>query len=346
MDDLLLRDFESRLDEVESYWNHLAVSARIRETARPPVDNSESPPAGDATLSPGLRKVFDYASVIVALYGSVEDYVERLVEHCTVVLQRSADGYSKLPSALRKHHERLSIRLADQISQSSYRGVLNLQSVADNLSDCLADRNPFQLNTEAFAIHGANIRRDIVREMFSRLAIDQIDQAVESHHQVVSLMSELGRDSREIFHYLNDLAARRNVVAHGERPQDVISVGMMPEYFKAIRAFGAALFDSALVGLLNHITPKKLVSLGVPTAVYQAGRVVCFEAIGPLKLRIGDRILWHGKIDRWRTGRVGSLQINSEARESIECAAAGLRFGVGMPVKAIRECEYWLVERW
>jgi len=347
MDDLLLRDFERRLDEIESYWDHLAASARLRQEvcSITGLPDSVLESLRDDRLTPGLRKVFDYSSIVVALYGSIEEYVERLAEHCIEVLDRSVKRYSLLPLALRKQHERLSIRLADQIAQSNYRGYLSLQSVTENLSGCLADRQSFRMNAEVFALHGANIRLDIVREMFSRISIDHIDHAIESHHLVKELMTVLGRANSEISFYLDDLAARRNVVAHGERPQDVISLAMMPEYFRAIRAFGVALFESALVGMLALVRPAELVDMGKPTAVYKAGRVACFESEIPISLKIGDRLLWKGGQDNWKTARVESLQINKSEHQRIVCEV-GVRFGVGMRTRAGKDSKYWLVERW
>src|SRR4051812_31509461 len=98
MDGKLLLEFNSRVDAVESYWRHLTIAAQLADfggTTEPELVALISDLA--KSVSPGLRKTFDYSSTVISLYGCVEDYVERLIEHCVEVVEHSTSNYSSLP---------------------------------------------------------------------------------------------------------------------------------------------------------------------------------------------------------------------------------------------------------
>lgn len=346
MDDGILSSFQSRIGQIEAYWDHLSIAARIGslDASQRGVQVSDLIGTIGVALTPGLRKTLDYSSVIIALYGAVEEYVEHLLEHCIEILDRAFSKYSDLPAAFRKSHERLSIRLADQVIQSRYRGRLTLGVVAENLSSCLSNSTQFNLNKEAFSGHNANMRFNVVREMFSNISMGNIEQSIITNPEVDALMTSLGRLPKDIFYYLDDLADRRNVVAHGEQPQDVLSTQMMPEYFTVIRAFGQVLFESALIGMLDLTRPSNWVPLGLPTAVYSKGHVVCFEATSNFELSVGDRILWQVS-NRWKTAQISSIEVDGNGVSSL-ISTSGVKFGVGFAANAHNKSDYWLVVSW
>jgi hypothetical protein len=345
MNGMIFRDFDSRVDEVECYWRHLTSAARMAEYAHatePDLAALIAELAG--SVSPGLRKTFDYSSMVVSLYGCIEEYVESLVEHCAVVIEQSFDSYMSLPEVLRKHHERLSLKLADQISQGYYRGFDSLPTVIDNLHRCLNNDQNFRLNVPAFSIHTANIRHNVVRDMFAAISIPNIDSAIELHPLTVELMYDLGRSRRDSHFYLNDLADRRNLIAHGERPSDVISASMMQEYFRATRVFGEALFEGALLGVLEFALPSFAASIGSPTRTFNSNRVVCFETPAQITLQLGDRLLWRSQ-QKWKMARLETIQIDRVEHASAFCPP-GTRVGLGISAHGSSGAEYFRMQGW
>ena len=331
----VLDAFERRVAEIEAYWVYLGSAAEARETSNL---------AAGVNLAAGLRKVFDYSSVVVALYGAVEDYVERLAEHCVEVMNNAFIRYSDIPLSTRKQHEKLSLKLADQVEQAGYRGHLNTGLVIGRLHGCLSDDAAYRINQEAFSIHGANIRRALIREMFAALGISNIDQAVVAHQSVSETMPTLGRYADDVFYYIDDLADRRNIVAHGERPQDVISTSLMPEYLIATQVFGQALFDCALLGLLEMRPPKVLVDLGKSTADYSSGEVLCFEPSVPFLVESGTRVIWQVN-GRWRSDVVQTVQVEGQEVATL-AGSPGTRFGARFSHKVRSRSNYWLISSW
>ncbi|MFV2176740.1 MAE_28990/MAE_18760 family HEPN-like nuclease [Actinomadura sp. LOL_016] len=346
MNGILLAEFRSRVEEIANYWLYLTSAARLSEGDLAEVSGGTLflIRQMNSSVSPGLRKTFDYSSIVVALYGAIEDFVERLVERCVDVINDAAPTYQSLPSEMRRQHERLSIRLSERIDHPSYMGPLNLRTIIDNLNGCLTGQRNFRLNREAFALHTANVRNDVIRDMFKAISIPNIDSAVAAHRLTYDLLSELGRSQRDAHFYINDLASRRNVVAHGERPYDVISVSMMDEYFRAVDTYGQALYESAVLGIFALIGPVRSSPLGSPTATYRSGRVVCFQPEVAFDVKIGSRILWQSQ-KSWKIAQIDSLQVN---REALECYAGEPRskIGLGISRNGNNKARYWLLSDW
>jgi hypothetical protein len=342
----LINNFRTYVEEIDDYRRYLTTAARLTETQvtedigslRAHIDEMS------AALTPGLRKRLNYSSVVVALYGVVEDFVERLIEYCVDVISASVRRYRDLPAAMRKNHERLSVKLAEQLGQPGYRRHLNLRTVIENLHGCLADQLEFRLNRDAFSMHTANLRHDVVRDMFAAASIPNIDQAVVSHPLTRELLTELGRSHGEARFYIDDLADRRNVVAHGERPHDVISVQTMSEYIRAARIFGEALYESALLGVCEIALPRAAVPMGKPTATYRSGRIVCLSPDVSAEVYIGDRVLWRTQ-ERWRMARINSLQVDRQDLETVYCQP-GSRLGIGVSSSGSSSAEYWVLRGW
>ncbi|WP_169807900.1 MAE_28990/MAE_18760 family HEPN-like nuclease [Actinomadura hibisca] len=346
MNGILLQEFHSRVKEIESYWQYLSSAARLSEM--PFVGVSE--PAETlvakmaSSVSPGLRKGFDYSTVVVALYGAIEDYVERLIEQCADNINSACSSYRHLPADLRKHHERLSLRLSDRVDHPSYSGPLNFRTIVSNLHSCLENDSHFRLNREAFSLHTANVRSDVVRDMFNSLSISNIDSAVAAHPLMQKLSIELGRSQRDIYFYINDLADRRNVIAHGERPYDVISSSMIGEYFLASKIFGEALYECAAIGVFEIGIPPKAIGLGRPTAAYQSGRVVCFQPSQSFELGIGDQLFWRSQ-KSWKTAQIRSVQVNRNEFKKFS-GKSGDKIGLGISRNGNNVGEYWVVNNY
>jgi RiboL-PSP-HEPN len=340
----ILSNFLERVDEVDGYRKYLTSAARLADDdSSADLDGSSIPElvSLSKSVTRGMRKRFDYASIVVALYGLIEDYVEQLVENCAAEIGASEKRYQHLPDSFRANHEKLTLRLLDRVMQPSYKGRLSRQIVVSNLNSCFVDRPSFQLNTEAYALHTANVRSTTIRDMFSAASIQSIDKSVADHRLTRELIDKLGISEGEPHFYIDDLADRRNVVAHGEIPQDVLSLRTLDEYVQAARVFGQAIFDSAILGITSAIPPASELSLGAPTATYRSCRVVCFRPANHVELTVGDRLVW--KTDRgWRLATIQSLEVQKKAHPTVICNS-GMAVGIGLSNSGNDKTEYWLV---
>lgn len=290
-------------------------------------------------LSSGLRKTFDYASIVISLYGLIEDYVETLVEDCAREIEQLASAYVSLPETVRRRHEELSLKLAEHVTHKSYDGPLTFEGIVESLHECLAGAAPFRLNREAFSLHTVNVREDLIRTLFANLGLTGVAQIFSTHHEVTTLLYDFDkRPAKDAFFYIDDLADRRNVIAHGERPQDVLSTSALPEYFRAVRVFGQVLFEGVFLELLRTASAPAQASLGTPTAIYQKGRVVCFQALDDVKLYLGAWVLW--KVEHmWRVSRIESIEVDHVSHSELK-VAAGTKVGIKIGRKGSPNATY------
>lgn len=343
MNGVLLAQFRARISEIDGYRRYLAVAAQYSDSHPPQHSDGTPTVAGEMaqSVTRGLRKRLDYSSIVVALYGAIEEFVERLVEGCVTSMNESTQRYHDLPAQFRGHHEKLSVKLLDKIHQPGYRGHMNVETVVDNLHGCLSGRESFKLNQEAFSLHSANVRHKIVREMFALASIPFIDQLIAGHPLTQSLLTELGRSEGEPHFYLDDLAERRNVVAHGELPQDIVSLATLYEYVRAALTFGEALYESAILGVCDVAMPSIAVPIGKPTRTLRSGRIVCFQPGNAVRIRVGDRLVWRTQT-RWRTAMVDTLEVDRSPYEEIQCSS-GARFGAGISANGSEASDYWVL---
>jgi hypothetical protein len=339
----VLRGFLTRLDEIDGYRKSLIASAKLAgmsaPESRPEVRGLVEELGHD--VSRGTRKRLDYSSLVVALYGTLEDYVERIAEQCAEVLNGSVSRYLDLPESMRKFHEKGSLTLVEQVLRSAYTGPLTQRDLIANVHGCLEGRSPYRLNFEAFSIHTANVRNGIVRELLSRVGVEGVDEAVGSDIRTTELLNRYGRSDGEPHFYVNDLADRRNMVAHGEAPPDVLSLDVLHEYSEALRVFGELLFEKALCGVLNIAMPRTAVLIGNPTASYKSGKILCYSPSHAFSLRLGDSLAWETGAG-WRVSVIESLEVDHKARNSL-IGNPKDKFGVGISVNGNSKAEYWVI---
>src|SRR5262245_18750387 len=82
---------------------------------------------------------FDYNSVVISLYGLLENYVESLLGGYLVALSVTVPQYADLPEAIRDSHIPLSTALIGRAGQSRYKGAVTAEGVIANLHGCLTN---------------------------------------------------------------------------------------------------------------------------------------------------------------------------------------------------------------
>ena len=125
-----------------------------------------------------IRRRFDYASFVVALYASFEKFIENLVAaYAKLVALRVP--YADLPPGLVTKHR---IHTADLLSRGElgsgrYAGLSELD-VVKNLFECLNGVTPYNLNEPAVVADSANLRSREIDKLFAAVGIEQTCSSV------------------------------------------------------------------------------------------------------------------------------------------------------------------------
>ena len=227
------------------------------------------------------RKIQTYASGIVLLYGLFEQYVEEIMVAFLEELDSTISNFDDIPEKIRENHTNLSAQLLINRNLDKYRERCNETEIIQRMHLC-SHGSPFRLNAVAFTDHKSNFRIESLNRFFELAGVSGISTLVKktANFQQYSALKFPNQSiddlpDKVVFEDLDDLAWRRNVVAHGW-PDDTLSIEMMKERAEFIRILGMCIYNSLRQNLLPHIIKHQCQALSKPLAVYNSS-IVCFH---------------------------------------------------------------------
>lgn len=241
---------------------------------------------------------YDYNTVIISLYGYLERFIEDLISEYLSLISLHVPTFAELPVSIQGKHLPLSLELARRADYQRFAGSVRIPDIVARLHTCFHTPDQYQLNHQAFAQHTANFRQSVVVSTFSQLGIGDIGPALRQAEPFWTFLKEedperdvetylTGGDDL-VFARVNDLADRRNDVAHGTPVDDILSRDLLRSYVAFVEAYASGLalvvYERALPCLL-----KSAVALGTPIRVID-NRIVCVNLpVG--KLTVGDTLI-------------------------------------------------------
>lgn len=289
-----------------------------------------------------IRRRFDYAAFIVALYASFEKYIEDLVVAYAQLESRRVP-YSELPSRLVEKHltktaEILSPRA--RVGEGKYAHLTH-QGLVKNLHECLEGTNrAYTLNKEAVVAHDGNLRVRVITDLFAALGIEKICELVQSSDALLAwycTVQELEPGTRQdvpfsvIEERIRDIVERRNQTSHRGTSLDFLGVQGMSDAVRFLEAFSESIYAVVVKNYLhNHFTgtgKSSELRQKPGDGPFREGTVVVVEKPAQ-RLFVGQPIyvlLRAGA--RW--GRVRSIQVNESPIQVLEPDTPALD-GVGL----------------
>lgn len=277
-----------------------------------------------------LRRRFDNAAFVVALYAIFESYVEALAA-AFASLEAMRLPYAELPAKLAAKHLKHSADLLarGRLGEGRHAG-LTVAGVVANLHNCLNGVKPYALNEAAVVWHDSNLRARDIDDIFLPLGLEGMclqvrrgDALIRWHMTVQGLeaVPSDGLPNTVIEERLNDLVERRNQVAHrGGKPENLLGVDGMNEAVDFIQALSEDIF-AMVVG--RYLGARHMVAA-------TATKLEQVEGDGPFKngtiivvsppefdLVVGQPIFVGRPSGAARWGRIQSLRLNGADQEKI-----------------------------
>lgn len=287
-----------------------------------------------------IRRRFDYAAFVVALYASFETFIENLVA-ASARLQARRVQYANLPPKLVKKHLSRTVEILSRgrIGEGRYEGLTEL-AVVKNLFECLNGNTPYQLNEAAVVAHDSNLRAAEIDTLFAAVGIDQMCDRVRRADALLNWYCETkdlirppeeGVPAAIVEERLKDIVERRNQVAHrGGNPVSLLGADEMTDALGFVAAFAKSIFVFAVGRYLEgHRT-----SLGQSIQLqlqqtYKNGTIVVV-AQPEQRLFVGQPVfvlLESTTGVRW--GRIQSMKVDDVSVESVEPDTAAAN-GIGI----------------
>ncbi|CAD5279406.1 MULTISPECIES: MAE_28990/MAE_18760 family HEPN-like nuclease [unclassified Imperialibacter] len=260
------------------------------------------------------KRQFNYNSIIISLYGAFERFIENTLVSFVDKINKIVDKYDQLPEAIIKNHLTLSLALLNKIEQTRYSGTLKKNDIINNLHTCININQDYQLNKDAFAYHTANFRLQVIDETFARVGVQGISNLLIKNHEfsrhIIAKNEKSSSKSvtnEESFYFLNDLAERRNDVAHGVA-SEILQNDILRDYIEYFKFYSEALSQVLENKILHTELNYSGKEIGEITNAFKNGRVICIYT-NKFPIKVGDTVIGKNKSEIVKANIVG-MKIN------------------------------------
>ncbi len=304
-----------------------------------------------------IRRRLDYTSFIISLYTALEKFVEDITWSHTE-LESSRNEYSDLCKKLRLKHLKQSGELISRrrLGEGRYTGV-NEVDIVSNLHKCLSGKRPYRLNRHAVIHHDQNLKSDVLTEVFARLGIENVNDAVCR----IERMNDWYRNSKGVHPFpenstlkrvveikLADLVERRNQVSHAGRDLDeYLDPHEMKERVLFIEAYVCSLFDILTRVYIDryYIKSGDAITLGRPMEGPFKGRYVAVFRPPHCRIFKGQQIVGvqNNQVDRY--GYIEEMQVNDSAVDFINTDSIVSGVGLRTDFKLTRNVELYVLQQ-
>jgi len=184
-------------------------------------------------------------SLILYCTGRFESFIKELVEDMCKRFVTKAGTFERLPKNLKSNliiHTGIVIQNPRKYGHAENGVNTFITTMSNNINNVL----PFdRINTECITMTEANMRPDIISELFSRVGAEKVLEKVSSQATVLSHfhMTDSQQSQKELTKKLNNLIDLRNSIAHPAPSITWPSKEEIMDYIDFIIIIGKALDD-------------------------------------------------------------------------------------------------------
>lgn len=277
-------------------------------------------------LMPGvvqLRK-FDYCSIVISLYGFFERFIEDVISLIVKEYCACSNSFGDLPQAIQDNN--LPFTLDFLSNKYNNAATEDAGKVVEGLSNCFNGSSAFLILDKAFNSHNTNFWVKTVRDFFGRVGVVNFEDKILRVPAMLDYLAYKYPDLdatgskdqfKEVFDYIDELARRRNDVAHGN-VSDIIKIEIIgSEWILFFEFYAIAVFELVASELVRHISTKFGVDCGKPIAVHNSN-IVCFEPLNQA-LSLGDFLVAVPSNENgiWSVSAIESIEINGQGLDEI-----------------------------
>lgn len=295
-------------------------------------------------LSNGFNKrKYDYSIIIINLYGCLEQYIESFIKDYLMLLVEHCKKYTELPQNITEKHIDLSVLLIGRIEQSKYSDYLTKEQVIINLNDCIQS-NKCNLNYEAFCQHTANFRIQTIADVLKNVGLSNIINDVKRNKELKELyIQNNGACNYEnlkpeiVFSFLDELADRRNQIAHGS-VTDILSLDLQIEMIRKVCLFVQEMDSLGFENVLPYLANRsyKIDKIFNPN---KKTKLLCFYFNGN-QIGVDDIVIVRKKDGMFTYCRIESIEIEHKKYQTVIANETN----IGIMLSRTRNFgeEYWI----
>jgi hypothetical protein len=299
-----------------------------------------------------LRRRFDYAAFIVALYAAFETFVESLVSsYATLIASRTT--YAALPTPLVRKHMVKSAELLSKgrLGEGRYSGISE-HEVVKNLFDCVSGAESYSLNAVAVIAHDLNLRYGELIAIFAGVGIENISEQARRLEPLTEWYRALNSletapvevPAVTIKQRIAGMVDRRNQVAHRGGALELLGAEEMAELVGFVDALAHSLFVVTAGHYIRgrYIDHARLTPLTMTEGPYRDGYVVVV-ARPTHRLFVGQAaFVPSGNGIRW--GRILELRVEDATVTSVELDSTAATVGIAVDFRCPDNARLYTLE--
>jgi hypothetical protein len=343
-----LKQFQKNIDDLRNFINAGVIQEQkyadyLGEDCPSKVSNSKNLDSFLAnyedTNNFNFRKIVNYNAIVVMLYGYLERYVESVAKEYLEGLVRLTDSYNELPEKIKENHFSKSIELSQNIKRYDKYSNITEKIIIKRLYSFYLEEPKYQLNIEAYTHHTANFKSDTINQFFQNLGIENVNNDVMQNKSISQSNLKLSR--------LDDLAVRRNEIAHGVETSEILEIKYFKEYYLE--------FVESYIIALNCVLSDKLIPYELKNGVVLKEKIkiidnsiLCLDIenmdIDSI-IKTRDRVLSKTiNKDQYRQGRIISIQENNETIQEVKVDGKSKKIGIKVDFKIKDNQEFYLIQ--
>ena len=293
MEKYLLEDFQNELSQIKEYIKHIKKVNDLVDIEVPDEPVFQEFKTHFLSFR-NDKKLFEYKSIIISLYGLLEKYIELWAQAYLSSLS-SLVSYGNLSESLKNKHFELSMKLINVViegRQVKY-SKLNKEDVVKKLNNCIENHSSYDFNVEAFTMQSGNLTHRRIEDIFNSIDIS-ISKELIKNTELVTLIG-LGdsqiqnTESNVLFGKINELVDRRNTIAHGAIIDNLLGLSELEPYIEFLEKYCVAIFCLLAEKDIENQTIEKYREVSCQ-GVFTDKTVVGISAENS-KIKIGDWII-------------------------------------------------------
>lgn len=291
-----------------------------------------------------IRRRFDYAAFVVALYASFEKFSENLIASYAR-LTALFTHYEALPTSLTRKHiiKSADILARGRLGEGRYLGIREMDLVK-NLFGCLSGASPYTLNDAAIIAHDLNLRHDELGKLFAAVGIENLCERARRADAMLDWFCALegltqppqdGVPAATLRGRLDDLVERRNQVTHrGGSPEELLGASAMTELVDFVDALAKSIYTVTVSGYLKarHIESGEATRLQLCEGPYKNGSVVVVKK-PEQRLYVGQPVFALVASAGARWGRILDIQLDDVSITAVDETVAVAEVGLCISFK-------------
>ncbi len=280
-----LKSFERDINNIREYLIHIEMVNKLEKNTK----NLNSKFIEHLHNFNREKKIFEYKSIIISLYGILENTISKWIEEHIQNVSDIVKDYDELEDNFKNNHFDLSIKLISLIIEKRHSKFenINKNDILAKLNGVIQTSNNFELNSEAYIPLSGNLKHVKIVEAFKPL---NIDLSILKHSKFM--------DDKLLISYMDDLVIRRNSIAHGVKEQIEDKLLTVNEFSSELEDIILAL-EEYMTRIFNIICEKEneyyfkhnnFIFVNETKEVFPKIKV-CIINIKDIELKIGDTIL-------------------------------------------------------